>query len=218
VRQGLRIAVVSGDGLTRAGLIRLLEAHRTWVDMVEAPQVDGRMAGYDVIVYDLRAIVEPGHSELPQVIASGTPVVALELPGRPDLTDLALAMGAADILTVRATSDQLWPVLERVAAGRTLDPDARRIELVNGVRAQAGLSVREADILTLIAAGLSNAEIAAALFMTINTVKTYIRSLYKRIGVTRRSKAVLWALQRGLGTQPEGSAARLGPHARHVQS
>lgn len=60
------------------------------------------------------------------------------------------------------------------------------------------LSSRELHVLHLIAHGLSNQEIADAVFLSINSVKTYIRSAYRKIGVTRRAQAVVWALRHGL--------------------
>ena len=60
------------------------------------------------------------------------------------------------------------------------------------------LSARERDVLELIAAGLSNQEIAERLYVSINSVKTYIRAAYRKIGVERRSQAVVWAVQHGL--------------------
>lgn len=59
------------------------------------------------------------------------------------------------------------------------------------------LSVREGQVVTLIARGYSNQEIAEELFLSINSVKTYVRSAYRRIGVSRRSQAVVWALTHG---------------------
>lgn len=61
------------------------------------------------------------------------------------------------------------------------------------------LSPREHEILDLIARGRSNYEITQQLYLSINTVKTYIRSTYTKIGVTTRVQAVLWALGHGFG-------------------
>ena len=58
----------------------------------------------------------------------------------------------------------------------------------------AGLSPREAEILALITQGLSNQEIADRAYLSINSVKTYIRSAYRKTGVQRRSQAVLWGV------------------------
>ncbi|WP_246081913.1 response regulator transcription factor [Nocardioides litoris] len=68
------------------------------------------------------------------------------------------------------------------------------------------LSQREIDVLRLITHGFSNEEIARELFVTGNTVKSFIRSAYRKIGVTRRAQAVIWGFQHGLLDEP-GSAA-----------
>ena len=57
-----------------------------------------------------------------------------------------------------------------------------------------GLTSRELQIVSLIAKGYSNQEIADELYLSINSIKTYIRSAYRRIGVERRTQAVLWAI------------------------
>jgi DNA-binding NarL/FixJ family response regulator len=64
------------------------------------------------------------------------------------------------------------------------------------------LSARERDVLELVASGLSNQEIAESLYVSNNTVKTYIRTAYRKIGAERRSQAVLWAIQHGLLSIP----------------
>lgn len=75
------------------------------------------------------------------------------------------------------------------------------------------LSARELEIMTRICRGDSNLEIAAELYLSINTVKTHIRSAYRRIGITRRVEAVLWGAQHGLvphepaGPDPGGYGA-----------
>ena len=71
--------------------------------------------------------------------------------------------------------------------------------LIQALRATYGLSRREIDVLHLIACGLSNQEIADTLYLSINSVKTYIRAAYRRVGVVRRSQAVAWSVPRGLG-------------------
>lgn len=65
------------------------------------------------------------------------------------------------------------------------------------------LSAREAQTLTYITQGLSNKEIAERLYLSINSVKTYIRTTYRKLGVTTRSQAVSWAIQNGIDPGPE---------------
>jgi NarL family two-component system response regulator LiaR len=68
------------------------------------------------------------------------------------------------------------------------------------------LSPREVELLQLIAQGLSNEEIAELMSVSVNSVKSYIRSAYRKIGVTRRTQAVLWALSHDLDAMPGGTA------------
>ena len=60
-----------------------------------------------------------------------------------------------------------------------------------------GLTDREAEILALITQGKSNAEVAALTFLSPNTVKSYIRTIYRKIGVASRTQAVLWGVEHG---------------------
>lgn len=77
----------------------------------------------------------------------------------------------------------------------------------------AGLTLREADVLALVAAGKSNDEIARLLGVSINTVKTYIRTAYRKAGVTSRSQAVRWALEHRL-VEHEPPVVRHGTRQR----
>ncbi len=65
-----------------------------------------------------------------------------------------------------------------------------------------GLTPREGEIVGLIVTGMSNREIGDTLTLSINSVKTYIRSAYRKMGVERRTQAVLWGLARGMGGEP----------------
>ena len=76
---------------------------------------------------------------------------------------------------------------------------------------QSPLSAREAQVVALIVQGLSNAEIAATAFLSINSVKTYIRTAYRKIGVTRRAQAVVWGMTHGFA--PDGLSGVVGETA-----
>ena len=58
-----------------------------------------------------------------------------------------------------------------------------------------GLSARESEVLALITQGYTNNDIAARSYLSINSVKSYIRSAYRKIGVERRSQAVRWGME-----------------------
>lgn len=61
-----------------------------------------------------------------------------------------------------------------------------------------GLTPRESEIITLVTSGLSNNEIADRTYLSINSVKSYIRSAYRAMGVSTRSQAVLWGIDNGM--------------------
>jgi DNA-binding CsgD family transcriptional regulator len=64
---------------------------------------------------------------------------------------------------------------------------------------QDSLTVRETETLELIASGLSNTEIAETTSLSINSIKSFIRSAYRKIGVEKRSDAIAWAIEHGYG-------------------
>ena len=91
--------------------------------------------------------------------------------------------------------------LEAVHRGETVTPPPESEDADRGVgewpgRA-AGLTARESEVLALITQGLSNQEIAERTYLSINSVKTYIRTAYRKIGVARRSQAVGWGMRHG---------------------
>jgi DNA-binding CsgD family transcriptional regulator len=106
----------------------------------------------------------------------------------------------------------LVDAVERVASGRVMAPAEHKAALYARLRARYGLTDREATILGLVAAGLSNQEIAGALFLSINSVKTYIRLSYRKIGARSRSEAVLWATRHDvIGLDPRLGAPDTAP-------
>ena len=62
----------------------------------------------------------------------------------------------------------------------------------------AGLSHGEAEVVSLIVQGLSNDQIAEQCYLSLNTVKTYVRSAYRKMDVTTRAQAVAWGIENGL--------------------
>lgn len=115
----------------------------------------------------------------------------------------ALQLGAAGFLTKAATMDAICDAVVAVAAGETVLAPEVQAGLVTEMRTrqQAGrpiLSDREAEILTLIAAGHSVPEISGQLIISTSTVKTHVRSLFEKLGVSDRAAAVAEGMRRGL--------------------
>ena len=105
----------------------------------------------------------------------------------------AVAAGARGYLSPCLDSERLVAALERVRDG-DLVVDAYE----SGRSAPVGvdaLTARERQVLLLVGEGLSNQDIATALYLTVNTVKSYVRSAYRKAGVNGRVAAVLWAVE-----------------------
>src|SRR5271170_2722475 len=71
-------------------------------------------------------------------------------------------------------------------------PDGGEVFALNGTRADTGLSAREAEVMSLIAAGQTNGEIAARLFLAEKTVKNHVRRIYSKLGVGSRPAAIAY--------------------------
>jgi DNA-binding NarL/FixJ family response regulator len=217
----LQVAVVSRHQLTRAGLTTLLSAAPDRVEVHDVADRDGHLTGHDVAVYDLAGLVshesnDDGGEDLTHLLATHVPVVALVPDARPDLGEGALSAGVSQLVTTDIKAPDLISAVERAAYGES---DAqwhgaarRRAEIYTGLVDEHGLTTRELDILSLVAAGWSNQAIADRLYLSINSVKSYIRQAYKRIGATSRTRAVLWGLEHGLGRDepPDSGPVNLG--------
>jgi DNA-binding CsgD family transcriptional regulator len=190
----LRVGVVSSYALVRAGMTRLVDGHAGRAAVVQAAGHDGQLAGLDVVIYDLGGLRgDAQHPDLLQLLGT-VPVVGLARGPRDALGVGARTLGVDHIVDEAVSASDLLDVLEAAA----VVPPARARRSAPHV-----LTDRERQVLGLIAAGLTNVEIAQLLFLSINSVKIYIRSAYRKIGVTTRPQAVLWAVANQLTRTPD---------------
>lgn len=126
---------------------------------------------------------------------SDAPVLVLSWTTSPSTVRRALAAGARGYASKAAGAADLAAALVAVTRGQSVEPKVSRLPVSASGRAE--LSAREAEVLDLICRGLSNLEIAAQLYVSVNSVKTYVRQIYQKIGVTRRAQAVAWGLAHG---------------------
>ena len=131
------------------------------------------------------------------VVAAMTaaPVLVFTWSRSPSSVRRSLAAGALGFLSKAASSAHLAAAVEAVQRGETVTPTPAR--LAGAPTGTADLSTREAEVLELICRGLSNLEIAEQLFVSVNSIKTYVRQIYHKIGVSRRAQAVAWGLAHG---------------------
>ena len=120
----------------------------------------------------------------------------------------ALRAGARGYLTKDAGAEQIRAAVEAVARGEAaLDPAVQH-HVVEALKAPEelpdGLTPREAEVLALIAEGLTNAEIAERLVVSAATVKTHVNHIFAKAGVRDRAQAVVYAYENGLATSTRG--------------
>lgn len=164
----------------------------------------------DVVLMDLRMPRVDGVEATRRVRTEypGTQVVVLTTYADDESVFAALQAGALGFLTKDAGADEIAAAIARVTSGDAqLDPSVQR-RLVEALTSAPparrdselpdGLTAREVEVLTLIAAGRSNSEIAAELFISTATVKTHINNLFAKAGLRDRAQAVSYAYRNGL--------------------
>jgi DNA-binding NarL/FixJ family response regulator len=200
------------DGLTMlVGLINGVEAVGTAGDGIEAVALAEREHP-DVVLMDLRMPGMEGAEATRRIRAALPETQVLVLTTYADDESLfpALQAGAHGYLTKDASAEEIEQAIRALAAGRTyLDPAVQKrlvaatLEAQPDPRADAqalpdDLTPREAEVLKLIASGLSNAEIAPALVLSDATVKTHVNRIFRKTGARDRAQAVRYAYQHGI--------------------
>jgi DNA-binding NarL/FixJ family response regulator len=211
----IRVVVADDQRVVRDGLVLLLglleniEVVAAAGDGAEAVELAERHDA-DVVLMDLRMPVLDG-VQATRVLAErrpGTRVLVLTTHADDESLFPALRAGARGYLTKDTSADDLERAIRAVHAGEThLDPEVQR-RLVESVIAPAsepvssvlpdGLTAREIEVLTLIAEGLSNHEIAARLVVSVATVKTHVNRIFAKTGARDRAQAVMYAYRHGL--------------------
>jgi DNA-binding NarL/FixJ family response regulator len=186
----LRIALIDESELVRHGLMRVCSSDARLV--VTDPSVA------DLVLYDPFARGVDGLHRLRVLTRESRAVAAFSWSDNPESRERARHSGAVGLISKKLGFQHLREALvglgRRSRAAGTSPADAHAGE-PGAAERPALLSVREAEVLQHIATGATNEETAARMFVSLNTLKSYIRSAYRKIGVERRSQAVLWTMQ-----------------------
>jgi len=130
-------------------------------------------------------------------------VVVLTVHDDDDVVVSAVRGGAQGFVLKNASRDELLAAVRRVAAGGQYFHEVVVRALLRGSQREmlsSVLTARELDILRLVAAGHTNKEIAAHLFISAETVKGHLEAIYRKLGVSDRAHAVAVAIRNGLVT------------------
>ena len=201
LKRPLRLAIVDDYAVVVAGVASFLKTER--IDVVETGASEPVISDVDIVLYDTFGQVQGTGIDLEDFVrnSGGAKIVIYSWNLNRDLIEQALVGGASGYLSKVLTGPAIVEALERIMSGETVVLAGDNETSVEGAGdwpgREAGLSPREAEVIALITQGLSNQEIADRAFLAINTVKTYIRSAYRKIGVERRTQAVLWAVDKG---------------------
>lgn len=120
--------------------------------------------------------------------------------------DQSMVWGVDGFVSKAVDAEVLADAIVRVHSGERVIapvPADEEINIPDWPARDHGLSPREAEVISLISQGATNEEIARSCYLSINSVKSYIRSAYRKMGVERRSQAVLWGVRNGMALQAE---------------
>ena len=211
----IRVVVVDDQQAVREGLVALMdllddvEVAGSAADGAEALALLRRLDRIDAVLMDLTMPVMSGVEATERIARDHPEVAVLVLTTYADDGSIAgaLAAGARGYLTKDAGRAEIGAALRAVVSGQLTfgaGVSGRVASALSGRGAEKdrlpdGLTAREAEVLGLIAAGLSNGEIAAELVIAEATVKTHINNAFAKIGVRNRIEALRYAVRHGLG-------------------
>ncbi|HWA99995.1 MAG TPA: response regulator transcription factor [Pirellulales bacterium] len=207
----IRLLVADDHEVVRSGLVSLLEG--TGIEVIaqagNAAEVikQAHELKPDVVLLDIRlgeddglVVLETLRRELPD-----TKVVILSTYDNPTYVARAYAMGANEYVLKGATRDNLVGAILAVAAGQspTEFGEMRNIAGTMATRqidpaGDVQLTQRETQVLRHLALGLSNKEIGQSLSISVETVKEHVQHLLRKMQVSDRTQAAVWAVKRGL--------------------
>jgi DNA-binding NarL/FixJ family response regulator len=209
----IRVLIADDEAMVRAGLKLILERHDDMVvvaearDGLEAVQFAQRCHP-DVVLMDVRMPrldgIEATRRLINDASAGTVRVVVLTTFDLDEYVFRALRAGASGFMLKEASPEQLVAAIRLVATGDALLAPARTRQLImEHVRPAGGssanvlssLTARESEVLKLIARGLSNAQIAAALQVGETTVRTHVAHILSKLGVSTRVQAVVIAYE-----------------------
>jgi two-component system, NarL family, response regulator LiaR len=202
----IRLAIVNDYEVVVHGLASMLRSYSDRVEVVELDANAHPTAAVDIALFDTFAQSFHDRARINRLVADPRirRVVVYTWSADDPSAQQSRVPGITTYVSKRLAASELVAALERIHAGETVPlADSGRGPLVGGdwPGREEGLTARESEVLSLITQGYSNNDIVQTTMLSINSIKSYIRSAYRKIGVTSRSRAVLWGIEHGF--QPD---------------
>jgi len=199
-RSPIRVALSNDYEIALLGLAQMLAQHPEQVQIVDLTTLPHIPHEADVILYDTFGRLPDDDVKLRTIVETNDAAVVV-YSWEDYSEEAARRQGAVGYLHKGLNADQLVAAIVAIHDGeprRTSDDSAEAVLTWPGQ--VLGLSQREAEMLTFITRGLTNEEIARRSYLSQNTVKSYIRNAYRKIGVRTRPQAVAWGYRNGFSS------------------
>lgn len=208
---GIRLLIADDHQVVRSGILNLLEG--TDIEVV-AEATTGEQAvkmalehNPDVALIDIRMTEADGLAALGRIKVErpDMPVLILSTFDNPTYVARAVALGASGYLLKGTTRERLIEAIQKAAAGEAAwtREELRRVTGALATPRLSGdvevpLTQRESEVLRQVAFGLTNKEIAKSLKISYETVKEHVQHILRKLGVSDRTQAAVWAVRKGL--------------------
>jgi DNA-binding NarL/FixJ family response regulator len=202
----MRVLIVDDHVMFAESLARLLVGREGIDDVVVADSVGALRASAGQIAPDVAVVDwQLGDGRAPDAVAvlrQRTPdvkVVVLTGALAPSVVRQAMDLGCSGVLTKDRAADELFDAIETALDGEfSMSPAALSMAVEAQTAGDEALSERELDVVRAIARGLSNAEIAEELYLSVNTVRNHIQRISAKLEVGTRLEIAMTAIRRGL--------------------
>lgn len=197
------VALVDDYDVVLLGLARIFDGYQ---DRLVVAEIDANAPldePIDVVLYDAFAQPESSHEQIGELVKNprARRVVVYTWNFHPELVQSAREQGVHGYLSKTLPAADLVAALEAVHEGQVVVSDSssgtRNAPGLDWPGRREGITDRESEVLALITQGMSNAAVAELTYLSPNTVKSYIRSVYRKIGAESRTQAVLWGIDHG---------------------
>lgn len=202
--EAISIALVNDYEVVVHGLRRMFDSYRDRIRVVELDVDLDVGTPVDVALYDTFGQTQGDCDDVLTLVSNPlvgrVAVYSWNVEQR--LVDSTIEQGVSGYLSKSLGAADLVTAIERIHRGETVVPPEVQgsldTDLGDWPGREEGLTQREAEVVALITQGLSNDEIALRTYLSINSVKSFIRSAYRRMGVQTRTQAVIWGVDHGL--------------------